>query len=227
MPLEYTLNCNGNSIICGQGEFTKEIKQKLIECGRATFAFGFDSPIDDLPNEVEEIHFYGYDKHITKYPANLRTLHFNCQFNKFLHPLDNLPHALEELKLSYCYKFEHNLNNLPPNLKRLHIDNTNNIILDLLPQSLEELVICGSYHNQLNNLPSNLKKLDLKYCNYDYSLDNIPDSITELLIGHLYNHIIEKIPSNLQKITLYDSYKHLHKLLIYPQITIIIDNWSA
>ena len=56
----------------------------------------FDQPVDNLPPNLLELHFYG---------------------NRFNHPLDNLPDTLIDIKLNDF--FNYSMENFPPNIQKI------------------------------------------------------------------------------------------------------------
>jgi hypothetical protein len=104
---------------------------------------------------------------------DITELYFTTSFNK---PLNNLPCWIKKIQFSLNSKF--------------------NYPIDLLPETLEELILPFNKNHtieELKNLPRNLKVLQLGgEFNQELDENTLPNSITHLTFGYCFNQEIKK-----------------------------------
>jgi hypothetical protein len=135
---------------------------------KVQFIDTFNSPINFLPEGIEEIHIGRFfNKPINNLPSTLKKLiicSYELNYSKFNESLDNLPNGLECLVLKLIENYNHTLDNLPSNLKELHLVIKNfNQPLNNLPEGLEKLIVSKFNFYGTYSLPSTLKEVNITY----------------------------------------------------------------
>lgn len=169
-----------------------------IKC--LTFAGDFSHPLI-LPNGLLELKFqYDLNQSIIL-PDSLEYLMFPTGYEHQM----NFPQSLVHLVINdYCPNIQ-----ILPNVTILDISDKQYI--DILPNSIEYLVLSNHFDGPLNNLPSNIKSIAFEIkpiVEYSHTLNNLPDSVEsiKLPIRH-HNDIITKFPKNLHVIQSNEHYK--------------------
>ena len=84
-----------------------------------------------------------------------------------------------------------------PNIKYLNFTSfyasKNPNLYDILPSSLEELIICNFINFEINNLPNNIKKLIFRrFSIFNEQLNCLPESLEYLELPKCYSKKISK-----------------------------------
>lgn len=135
----------------------------------------FDANINFLPNGITDLWIGSSFNHsLDNLPLTLKHLKIkkinSIGYIEFNQSLDYLPYALESLYIGFtnnCIK----LDNLPSSLKILYINNhysssaitKQNININNLPDSIEELFVMSINYASVNRLPANLKKMIIRF----------------------------------------------------------------
>lgn len=171
--MEYYIN---KECLYFTNNYNKPLSQNILDVMKKVkkikFSQYFNYPIDNLPQNIEEIDFSSQ-------------VSFLC--NGFNHPIDNLPMSLHTLILSNS--FNQSVNYLPCSLKKIVFGDYFNQDVDNLPSSIEILEFGWVFKKSIKNLPASLKvlKLHINYFGRDYYSRNhfIPDFIFKK--GHQLN----------------------------------------
>lgn len=123
-------------------------------------------------------------------PPNLTHVTFGEYFNQPINLPPNITH------LSLGLDFAQHI--ILPNIIYMEIDSNNNII-DSLPNSLEELELGFEFNLPIDNLPSGLKKLVIYNYRYSYPLNNLPSSLEYLELEVGAGTKFEILPFNLPR----------------------------
>ena len=83
---------------------------------------------------------------------------------------------------------------IPYNIKYLNLNCNNQNIVENLPNSIVELVLCYDFDLELNNLPTSIKKISIRNPNYNKELNNLPYSLELLELPIQYDKIIINKP---------------------------------
>ena len=133
----------------------------------------FTFPIEDLHDNVIFLSIYTYPNFIQKFPSNLQVLHID---DKYIHPLDNLPHKLKILRFTpnkhhqapsinedLNTYFSYPLDNLPNSLEIIEYPNNFNHPVECLPDNVNKVIFKGygenAFNQKLDLLSKNIKKL--------------------------------------------------------------------
>lgn len=210
----------GLKTLCFGRMFNKPIDRlaSLQVLKKLTFEGSFNHKLPKLSLTLTYLRFGGsFNKKIHKLKSleNLKVLNLGKSFNC---PLI-LPKNLLILEFCVLSKFTLEIHELPPNLKRLHfsvdynlqnircklpnmltylrvgkVDN-NDILNNMLPDTLETLIIRNMSNIPITRFPPNLKKLSFEG-QFNQPLDNLPQSLIKLyMVGSQFNHPLPKLPN--------------------------------
>ena len=145
---------------------------------------------------------YSYNKPILWSDSEIKSISFGREYNQ--ENLGILPKNTTQL--SFSYGFNGNLDNLPSYIQKIKIDGNFNKPIDLLPNSLDTLIIKSlNFSYPLYNLPSNITTLKLDFNkSYPYDLSCLPDSIVHLELNDWVLDNINKLPNLLETLTILD-----------------------
>lgn len=170
----------------------------------------------NLYNEPDEIYKIQYitDNDITNNFQKPKNFLYSLKKNKTIKLINifistknkdillNLPYNLESLILKRYYNNlvpeRCELKYLPKTLKYLELDF--NVLIDNLPNKLEELKLGYHFNQPINNLPPNLKKLTFDFgSSFIQNLDNLPTNLECLDLGddNDFNNNLDHLPQTL------------------------------
>jgi hypothetical protein len=181
----------------------------------------FDSPIDNLPEGLEELNFsIGYfNKSIDNLPIGLIKLKLGSNFNKpidnlpkglkylvlgdsFDHPIDNLPETLEYLQTGF--NFNHSIDNIPNSITQLYLCGLFNQAIKKYPNHLETLVFTFSFNKPLGLIPKSIKYLGLS-SRFDHKL-TLHEGIEKLKLGYDFTQSLDDLPDSIKYIIFNENY---------------------
>ncbi len=159
---------NLKELICGN-EFYMKLNNLPNGLTHLTLGEMFNHPIENLPNSIKYLKFgWGFNQEVDNLPENLEELVFCDDEIKPGHGNYSLP------------EFNQPINNLPNKLKKITLNPGFVQSIDLLPNSVEEIIFS-------NNIMFDLHKRESTKC-------------VEELSARLFNCEIKKLPTNLKKI---------------------------
>lgn len=160
------------------------IQESIKLCSKIIFYTYFGEIVDNLPNNITIVEFYGSaNGPINHLPESVKLL---CLGKEFTHNIDNLPNNLETLFLNSSCEFNQSIDNLP--------------------QNLETLILGGEFNQPINNLPLNLKTL-MFWCKFNHPLINLPPKLENLVfIDKEFNHSIDFLPNTIKHLQFHESY---------------------
>lgn len=173
---------------------------------KLSFAYNFNEEIkvESLPNNLIKLKFsYLFNQELSckSLPSSLKKLILSNAFDKKICK-DVLPDTLEYLNLGF--DFNQTLH-IPSSVKYIKFGyNFNQKLNDVLPVTLESLILCEKYTKSYSFLKSltNLKRLEMYIQNDNFE---IPKSVTHLTIHSNFNADTLKYISstiNLKKLTI-------------------------
>lgn len=179
--LKYKLNYRGSEFNCPLADSLKN----LTQLEEIVFGCDFNSSLGD---SLENLY-------------QLKILIFGRNFNQ---PITNLLNNLTMLeKITFGLKFNQELI-IPPNVKILSLE-SNNKVIDYLPNGIEELYLGANFNLKLDDLPSSIKIISFgNKSNYKKKLNNLPKSLEKLILPPKYNNVIKNVNSN----CIIDTHKH-------------------
>ncbi len=196
-----------------------------------TFDDDFNEPINDMFDTVTELIFgTKFNKEFTC-PPNLKHLKFGHCFNQSLEICD----TLETLEFGNGYNKD--LPKLGNGLKSLKFGSGYKglIKVDVLPESLEELVFYGGFDQNLEQpipkekcyetqeykcvLPSNLKKLVFGKFDRIIKKGNLQNTLTHLELSPVFNQKLEPgiIPENVEYLSMGDCFNQIIEVGVIPK----------
>lgn len=171
----------------------------------------------NLYNEPDKIYKIQYivDSHITNNFQKPKYFLYRLKENKTIKLINifistenkdillKLPYKLESLILKRYYNKlvpeSCELKYLPKTLKYLELDF--NVLIDNLPNKLEELKLGYHFNQPINNLPPNLKKLSFNFSSrFKHNIDNLPKNLEYLDLGddNEFNNNLDNLPPALK-----------------------------
>lgn len=178
-PTHYNNIYNIKKIIIKKKKDIDEIIEKNILIVEILFDDKFNDIIYHWPCGIKKIKFgYYYNKSIPQksLPQTLEKIKFLGGFNSSI--TEELFETESSLKsITFGYNYTQSVKNLPKNLKILNMKKCIFYVekLDILPESLEYLILDRYYNKPLAYLPSSLKTIILPN-RYKY-FDSIPKNI--------------------------------------------------
>ena len=148
----------------------------LINLKKLTFGDNFNQPLN---NSLEQL-------------FNLEQLIFGDNFNQSINPVNKLK------KLTNLYlglKFDQELY-LSSNIKILTLNCNNQNLIDMLPNTIEQLKFDLDFNLPLDNLPNSIKKISFSHYKYDHELNNLPKSLEILQLPHCSKFKINNLPTD-------------------------------
>lgn len=185
----------------------------LVNLTAIEFGFGFNKSIDNLPDNIESLKIEGnFRQQITRLPRGLKKLYLDCDFDETV--VELLPRNIECLELYPDKPLNLGDKLMSLTLKKLTLwDNVGSSFFDFVPNSVNELEICGSHLTSERTIsfsvPKSVRSLYVNY--FDYGRDNL---LT----------FVSSIPSSVISLTfLYfdrnDCYKCQERLICYESQT--------
>ncbi|EGC40502.1 hypothetical protein DICPUDRAFT_146663 [Dictyostelium purpureum] len=199
--LELLLPKNIESLVCDKC-FIKTIPSWLKSIEISTYPTSVsESMFNNTPN-LKSLTVFCYDGYITKFPESLTELYLFEYFNKM--DKNTFPKGLKKLTLQCTLR------------KGQTIESK-----EVLPESLEELVVCdysGSIDLDLEVLPSNLQKLTIEQ---GFSIEKeLPKGLKELNISVSPNYQLKPnhLPPSLTSLTFINGFNNNQQPLIESNI---------
>lgn len=157
-------------LVCGN-EFYSKLNNLPNGLTHLTLGEMFNHPIENLPNSIKYLKFgWGFNQSVDNLPENLEELVFCDEKIKSGHGNYSLP------------EFRYPINNLPNKLKKITLNPGFIHSIDLIPNSVEEIIFS-------NNIDFDLHKRESDKCVGELS-------------SKLFNCEIKRLPTNLRKLLL-------------------------
>jgi hypothetical protein len=192
-------------------EITDELVEKLKNYDTIIFGNNFNSPIDNLPDNIKKISWLNsyFDKPILKFPINLEILDFSGLIweNNFENlDICVIPNSVKVIKTLIS---NINLPNLPLDLEILQItgEDFQKYYKILKPlKKIKKLIIgerailLNDTELNLNMLPSSLEILSIYFAK-SFELENLPTGLKKLRIETVFSDFsLDILPSSLEEL---------------------------
>lgn len=208
----------------------------------------FNTQINKYPEQLEKLYMYDCNEfcpEIFLIPKSIQMIllpefysgpkiefeeenkNLKLYFSQYKHNIDNLPESLESLQITDdCKSLGINpkmFQNLPSKLKNLKLYSCEDVQLNNLPNTMENLEICCFSNQQylLDYLPASLKSLCInlrkiyksvqnyeKKVSVEINFNSLPTGLETLKITGQYNDELNFLPINLKCLHLPFRYEH-------------------
>lgn len=185
---------------------------------------GYNRPLYNLPDGLEELELNDAFNSFIKLPANLENIKFGEKFNQYLQypaslkkisfgknynqPSDNFQEGLKKITFTKTKQFGQSFAYLPTTVKTLSLYGRFTKI-HTIPPTVKKIKIYAKFSHKIASLPNTIENLHFFNINWNRIKGSYPEGLKKIVYDNMFNSDISNLPDGVEFIRFTDLFNQL------------------